>query len=237
MLALFAGPFRVSLPEETLPSAPPFDLDRWAQLAGRHRAEIADIAAIIGGAGIASLLYSCYGLPEIGRPAIVQMAVTAAIIAVSGLRHCGLYPDERAWPPVAPARLSGTLLVACLAALGLAYPDASRHGHLWIWAGSWMASSLALLVVLRLLARELAMGLRERLRSRLAAIRRYLAGRVVARRPVAAPADAPSAPVQSEMAIDAVFALDWWPGFDAALLQLKEDALNGNESAADQSAA
>jgi hypothetical protein len=237
MLALFAGPFRVSLPEETLPSAPPFDLDRWAQLAGRHRAEIADVAAIIGGAGIASLIYSCCGLPEIGRPAIVQMAVTAAIIAVSGLRHCGLYPDERAWPPVAPARISGALLVACLAALGLAYPDAPRHGYLWIWAGAWMAASLVLLVVLRLLARGLAMGLRERLRSRLAAIRRYLAGRVVVRRAIAAPAAVPSAPAESKMAIDAVFALDWWPGFDAALVQLKEDAFNGNVYASDRSAA
>ena len=130
-----------------------------------HVVAIVDALAILAGAGTASLIYAQFALPGIGWQPVAQMAGTAAVIVVSGLRHCGLYAAAPTEAPQSDSmRMAGALVVGCLAALGLAFPDAPKHGHLWIWVGLWMIVGLALLIVSRhlvpgLLARLAAAGL------------------------------------------------------------------------------
>jgi hypothetical protein len=221
MYAAFAGQLRVPARTGTLLHSAVDEARTWARWAVSHSLALADAAAIMAGTAVASILYPCCSLPAIGWPAILQMAVSATVVAIGGLRHFGCYPNqEPACPPVEPLKMAVPVLVACLAALGLAFSDASRHAHLWVWAGFWISSCLATLVLVRwfagtLLALDSTAG-GARLTAWLCAAK--------AAAPKLAPAEGgvpPSLSVYDRIG-EAGFALDWWPGFDAALRQLAD---------------
>lgn len=221
MYAAFAGQLRVPARTGTLLLSALDEARGWARWAASHSLALADAAAIMAGTAVASLLYPCCSLPEIGWPAILQMAASATVVAIGGLRHCGHYPDdEPGCPPVEPLRMAVPVLVACLAALGLAFPDASRQAHLWIWAGFWMSSCLATLVLVRWFA-----GTLLALDSAVGGAR--LAGWLCAAKAAAPKLTPPGGDLPPSLSVydsigEAGFALDWWPGFDAALRQIAD---------------
>lgn len=232
MYAAFAGQFRAPAPTGTLLHSALGDEARaWARRAANHSIVLADATAILAGTGLASILYPYCSLPEIAWPAILQMAASATVVTIGGLRHCGQYSDGgRGCPPIEPVRMGGPVLVACLAALGLAFPDASRHAHLWIWAGFWMSSCLMILVLVRWLVGTLLALEPGGSGARLAA---WLGTAKAAAPKLATPYGGAASSLVSvyDSIGEAGFALDWWPGFDAALRQL---AAAGDDTAAEE---
>jgi len=127
---------------------------RWSRRIAADLVGFLDAAAVVAGGMIPAAIYALAGLMAIDWMKHLQMCLVSAVIVYGCLKSCGMYDTGRMHDfPLHPRRLATSLAIAFLAVLGLGVPFAPKDMHLWIWYGTWMASSFMLLLDVRLIAR------------------------------------------------------------------------------------
>jgi len=123
-----------------------------------------DAWAVVVGGIMPALIYAKVAGLAVSWPQHLQACIVTGAIVYFILANAQMYDPTRLHNlPIAPARLLGALVVACIAVLGLGLPFGPKDVHLWIWYAVWISASFTMLlgariVATRVLARMTAAG-------------------------------------------------------------------------------